>query len=156
MLIHNAAQKLVELNITLPVPAQPVANYVATAIMGHSLIVSGQLPLENGTIPFTGKLGATVTLEEGIYAARLCMINIIAQAQAALGSLERIHRLVRLGGFVASTPDFTEQARIINGASDLAVEIFGEAGRHARAAVGVSVLPLDAPVEIEALFELTP
>jgi enamine deaminase RidA (YjgF/YER057c/UK114 family) len=105
-------------------------------------------------VAFTGRLGEGVSLEEGQAAARLCAINLIAQARAALSDLDRVRRVVRLGGFVASAADFTDQPKVINGASDLMVEIFGEAGRHARAAVGVNVLPLGAAVEIDAVFEV--
>jgi enamine deaminase RidA (YjgF/YER057c/UK114 family) len=140
--------------ITLPTPAAPAANYVPFMIEGGLLTISGQLPIENGAVAVTGKLGAGVSVDEGRRAARLCAINILAQAQAALGDLGRVRRCVRLGGFVASTPDFTEQHKVINGASDLIADILGEAGRHARAAVGVVSLPLDAAVEVEALFAI--
>jgi enamine deaminase RidA (YjgF/YER057c/UK114 family) len=145
-------QRLAAQNITLPTPAPPAANYVPFVIAGGLLTISGQLPMEGGAIAVKGKLGGGVSLEDGQRAARLCAINILAQAQAALGDLGRIKRCVRLGGFVASTPDFVEQHKVVNGASDLIATILGEAGIHARAAVGVSALPLDAAVEVEALF----
>ncbi|QNT77927.1 RidA family protein [Entomobacter blattae] len=155
MIPQNAKTKLKELGITLPEAAKPVANYVPAIIAGSQLIISGQLPFRDGKLVATGLLGQTVSLEQGTEAARWCMVNIIAQAQAALdGSLGRIKRLIRLGGFVASTPDFTNQPQVINGASDLAVAVFEDAGKHARSAVGVASLPLNAAVEIEALFEI--
>jgi enamine deaminase RidA (YjgF/YER057c/UK114 family) len=147
-------QRLAAQNITLPTPAPPAANYVPFVIAGGLLTISGQLPMEGGAIAVKGKLGGGVSLEDGQRAARLCAINILAQAQAALGDLGRIKRCVRLGGFVASTPDFVEQHKVVNGASDLIATILGEAGIHARAAVGVASLPLDAAVEVEALFAI--
>jgi len=138
--------------ILLSAPPAPAANYLPFTIEGSLLTISGQLPLQNGKLVFTGKLGDGVSLEDGQEAARLCAINILNQAYGALGDLGRIRRCVRLGGFVASTPGFTDQHKVINGASDLIVAILGEPGKHARAAVGVSALPLDAAVEVEALF----
>ncbi|MBI1216158.1 MAG: RidA family protein [Alphaproteobacteria bacterium] len=149
------AERLQELNITLPKLAAPLANYVPAVISGHILIISGQLPAGGVGEMTKGHLGKDVTLEEGNAAARQCAINIIAQARAALdGDLNRIVRCLRVGGFVASTPDFTDHPKVINGASDLIVEVFGDAGRHARAAVGVAALPLGAAVEVEAMFEI--
>jgi enamine deaminase RidA (YjgF/YER057c/UK114 family) len=151
---HEIDQRLAAHNIKLPTPAAPAANYVPFIIASGLLTISGQLPMENGAIAIKGKLGGGVSLEDGQRAARLCAINILAQAQAALGDLGRIKRCVRLGGFVASTPDFVEQHKVVNGASDLIVSILGEAGIHARAAVGTAALPLDAAVEVEALFAI--
>ena len=147
-------QRLAAHSITLPTPAAPAANYVPFVIAGGLLTISGQLPMENGALAVKGKLGGGVSLEDGQRAARLCAINILAQAQAALGDLGRIKRCIRLGGFVASTPDFIEQHKVVNGASDLIAAILGEAGIHARAAVGTAALPLDAAVEVEALFAI--
>ena len=147
-------ERLKALKIILPTPAAPVANYVPTVQTGNNLIISGQLPLVDGKLFATGLLGKDVDVAAGAKAAHFCMINILAQAQAALVDLEKIKRLVRLGGFVASTPDFTHQAVVMNGASDLAVEILGDAGRHARSAFGVACLPMNACVEVEAWFEL--
>ena len=148
-------ERLVELGIVLPAPAAAVANYVAVRRSGDLLVVSGQLPLENGAVRFKGKLGSAVSLEDGQAAARLCAINILAQVQAACGGdLERVVACVRLGGFVACTPEFTDHPKVVNGASDLIVAVLGDAGRHARAAVGVASLPLDAAVEVEGMFEL--
>lgn len=150
------AARLTELGIELPVPAVAVANYVPFVMTGNLLFVSGQLPLEAGKMAVTGKLGDTVSLEDGIRAARLCGLNLLAQARAAAGGdLDRVKRLVRLTAFVASAPSFTDQPKVVNGASDLMVQVLGEAGRHARVAVGAPSLPLDAAVEIEAIFELS-
>jgi enamine deaminase RidA (YjgF/YER057c/UK114 family) len=150
------AAKLGELGIALPTAQPPVANYVPFVIVGSTLIISGQLPMRNGKLAFAGKLGDSVALEDGVAAARQCFLNILAHAKTALdGDLDRVQRLLRLGGFVACVPSFTQHPAVINGASDLAVAVFGDAGRHARAAVGVPSLPFDAAVEIEAMFELT-
>jgi enamine deaminase RidA (YjgF/YER057c/UK114 family) len=147
--------KLTGLGITLPVAQPPVATYVPYVITGSLLVVSGQLPMADGKLAYAGKLGETVSLEDGQAAARQCFLNILAHANAATGGdLDRITRVVRLGGFVACAPTFTQHPAVINGASDLAVAIFGDAGRHARAAVGVPSLPLDAAVEIDAMFEI--
>ena len=147
--------KLEELGLVLPVAQPPVATYVPFVRSGALLVISGQLPMRDGKLAYAGKLGAAVSLEDGQAAARQCLLNVLAHAQAACaGDLDRVVRLVRLGGFVACTPDFTQHPAVINGASDLAVAIFGDAGRHARAAVGVASLPLDAAVEVEAMFEL--
>ncbi|MDE2333055.1 MAG: RidA family protein [Rhodospirillales bacterium] len=149
------AQRLAELGITLPTPAAPIANYVAFTLAGDLLVVSGQLPLVDGKILHTGKLGAGVSVEQGSAAARASCINVIAQAQAALGDLGRIRRVLRLGGFIACAPDFTQHALVMNGASDLAVAVFGDAGRHARSTVGVPSLPADAAVEVEGMFQIS-
>lgn len=146
--------RLAALGIDLPTPAAPVANYVACVQTGSLLVVSGQLPLHNGKLFATGKLGGAVDVDTAVDAARYSMINVIAQVQAAVGDLARVKRVVRLGGFIACTPDFTAHASVMNGASDLAVAVFGDAGRHARSTVGVPSLPLDAPVEVEGLFEI--
>lgn len=150
-------QKLAELGLTLPTPAAPVANYVPAVITGTQLVVSGQIALgPDGKLAdrHKGKLGGTVTAEAGTEAARLCALNVLAQAKAALGSLDRIVRCVRLGGFINAQPDFTTVPVIMNGASDLIVAVLGDKGRHARSTIGVAVLPLDCAVEVEALFEI--
>lgn len=148
-------QRLAELGITLPEAAAPVANYRPTMQTGQILVVSGQLPLVNGALLHKGKLGAEISNEQGIEAARACLINVVAQIKGALGGdLSRVRRVVRLGGFMACTADFTEHAAVMNGASDLSVAIFGEAGAHARSTVGVPSLPLNAPVEVEAMVEV--
>lgn len=147
-------EQLKKLGVTLPVLAAPVANYVPFTISGNTLYISGQLP-GAGPAMVKGTLGSGLTVEQGRDAARLCAINIIAQAKAALkGDLDRVTRCLRLGGFVASTADFFDHPKVVNGASDLIVEVFGDAGRHARAAVGVSALPLGAAVEVDAIFEI--
>ncbi len=145
---------LTSLNLTLPTVTTPLANYVPCTIVGSFLFISGQLPYEDGKIKVVGHLGSTVSEEQGIEAARHCMLNILAQAKAALGSLDKIKRCVKLTGFVSATAEFTAHPKIINGASDFIVEVLGEAGKHARAAVGVSSLPLGAAVEVEAIFEI--
>jgi enamine deaminase RidA (YjgF/YER057c/UK114 family) len=147
--------RLAKLGITLPAPAAPVANYIPYNVAGKLVVVSGQIPLRDGKIAFTGKVGAGVSMEDGRAAARLCFINLVAQVKAACGGdLDRVTRVVRLGGFIAAGPDFTQHAVVMNGASDLAVEVFGEAGRHARTTIGVPSLPGDAAVEVEGMFEL--
>lgn len=146
--------RLAALDITLPEVATPLANYVPFLHLNGQLFISGQLPMADGKLALTGTLGAGLTTEQGAKAARLCLLNILAQAQAALGNLDRIVQCLRLGGFVNAAPDFAEHAKVINGASDLLVEILGNKGRHTRAAIGCSSLPLNAPVEIEALFAI--
>ena len=146
--------RLRELGITLPEAAAPAANYVPYVVAGNLVFVSGQLPMEGGKVAFTGRLGDGLSLEEGQRAARLCGLNLIAQVKAACGDLDRVRRVVRLGGFVASAPEFTDHPKVVNGASDLMVEVFADAGRHSRAAVGVAALPLDAAVEIDGIFEI--
>lgn len=149
--------RLHDLGITLPSPAAPVANYVPFRLSGNLLVVSGQLCIgPDGTIAerHKGKLGANVSIEQGREAAGFCVINLLAQAKAALGNCDRIAACLRLGGFIASTPDFIQQAQVMNGASDLMVSALGDAGRHARSTIGVPVLPLDVAVEVEALFEV--
>jgi enamine deaminase RidA (YjgF/YER057c/UK114 family) len=149
--------KLKELGIVLPTPVAPVANYVPAILSGTQLVISGQLPLgSDGKLDarHKGKLGASVSDESGIEAARLCAINVLAQARAVLGDLDRIVRCVRLGGFINATPNFVTVPAIMNGASDLMVALLGDAGRHARSTIGVAVLPFDAAVEVEAVFEV--
>ncbi|MXO97083.1 RidA family protein [Erythrobacter aquimaris] len=146
--------RLEELGITLPEAAAPVASYQPLVVSGQTAYISGQLPFVEGRL-VTGKLGADVSLEQGQAAARACGLMIMAQLKAA-GLLERVEQVVKLGGFVASTPDFTDQPKVVNGTSDLMFEVFGDAGRHARSAVGVPVLPLDAAVEVDAIVALRP
>ncbi|CAH1660173.1 Endoribonuclease L-PSP [Hyphomicrobiales bacterium] len=155
--MSRIASKLAELGIVLPTPAAPIANYVPFVLSGQLLTISGQLCLgPDGKLSdaHKGKLGGEVSLETGQQAARLCGINLLAQAKAALGDLDRITRVVRLGGFINSTPTYGSVPGVMNGASDLMVEVFGDLGRHARSTVGVAQLPLDAAVEVEALFEV--
>ena len=147
--------KLAELGITLPRPAPPIATYVPYVITGDLVVISGQLPLLDGKLLVTGKLGGTVALEAGQQAAQRCFINLLAQLKAACGGdLDRVRKVVRLGGYIACTPEFSRHAEVMNGASDLAVAVFGEVGRHARTTVGVPALPLDAAVEVEGMFEI--
>jgi enamine deaminase RidA (YjgF/YER057c/UK114 family) len=148
-------ERLADLGIVLPKPMTPVGSYVPVTINGHLVVVSGQLPAIDGKVAVTGKLGAGVSIEEGQHAARLCVINVLAQLQAALpGGLDSITRVTRLGGFIAATAEFAQHAVVMNGASDLALAAFGEAGRHARSTIGVASLPLDAAVEVEGMFWL--
>jgi enamine deaminase RidA (YjgF/YER057c/UK114 family) len=149
------AGRLADLGIVLPEPAVPVANYVPFTIHNGLVTISGQLPLQAGKIVAIGHLGAEVDVDAGRLAARLCFINLLAQLRAACdGDLDRVTGLLRLGGFIASAPDFTQQAAVMNGASDLAVEVFGDIGRHARSTIGVAALPLGAAVEVEGLFAI--
>lgn len=148
------AAHLAELGIDLPKAAAPVASYVPVVEQGGMVYVSGQLPFVDGTL-VTGRLGEDVTLEQGAAAARACGLMILAQLQAA-GVLERVERVVKLGAFISSTGDFTDQPKVANGASDLMSEVFGEAGKHARSAVGVPVLPLGAAVEVDAILAVRP
>jgi len=147
-------KKLEDLKIALPTPAAPVANYVGFVRSGRLLFVSGQLCLHDGALVATGKLGDMVSPAEGQAAARACAINLLAQVKAALGDLDKVVRVVRLGGFINATPDFVDVPKVMNGASDLMVAIFGDKGRHARSTVGVAVLPGDAAVEVEGIFEV--
>lgn len=148
-------QRLKELGLELPVAAKPVANYVPVVRTGNLVFVSGQVTVWNGEFRFVGKLGRDFAIEQGQQAARLCGLNIIAQLKAALdGDLDRVRRCVKLVVFVNSVDDFKDQPKVANGVSDLMVDVFGEAGRHARSAVGVNVLPLDLAVEAEAVFEV--
>nr|WP_316654043.1 RidA family protein [uncultured Gellertiella sp.] len=147
--------RLSELGYALPQAAAPAANYVPYVISGNMLHISGQLPMENGKLAVTGHLGRNVDVATAQRAAELCAVNILAQASAALGGdLSRIRRVVKLNGFVASTPEFVEQHLVINGASNLIGTVLGEAGKHARAAVGMASLPLNAAVEIDAIMEI--
>jgi len=142
--------KLAELGLVLPLPAAPVAAYVPVVVAGGLAHVSGQLPFIDDVL-VKGRLGEDVTTGEGCDAARACGLMILAQLKAALGSLERVERIVKLGAFVCSTADFTEQPKVANGASELMAAVFGDAGKHARSAVGVPVLPLGAAVEVDAI-----
>lgn len=148
-------KKLSDLGITVPTPAAPIANYVGSARSGNLLTVSGQLCFgPDGKLVATGQLGGSVSLEDGQKAARACAINLIAQVKAAIGDLDKVVRVVRLGGFINSTPGYADGPKVMNGASDLMVEAFGDKGRHARSTVGVSALPANAAVEVEGLFEV--
>lgn len=146
--------KLKALGLELPPAPAPVANYVPAVATGNLLFISGQISKRGDGQLLVGKLGDGVDVPAGREAARICALNILAQAKAALGSLERIARIVKLTGFVNATPSFTDHPSVVNGASDLLVDVLGEAGRHTRSAVGVAGLPLDAAVEIEAIIEI--
>lgn len=146
-------KRLEKLGVTLPAAAAPAANYVPFATTGNLLFTAGQLPLKDGKLQATGLLGRDVDTATGREAAKLCAVNILAQAKAALGDLERIARIIKITAFVASAPDFTEQHLVANGASDFLAEVLGERGKHARSAVGTASLPLNAAVEIEAIIE---
>ena len=149
-------QKLAAQGIVLHEPPNPVANYVAFVRTGNLLFVSGQVCFDaEGKLIAKGKLGAGVSIEQGSAAARGCAINLLAQVKAALGDLDKVARVVRLGGFVNSAPDFVEGPKVLNGASDLMVAAFGDKGRHARSTVGVASLPADASVEVEGVFEVS-
>lgn len=152
---ETIAARLETMGVTLPTPAVPAANYVPFVRTGDQLFISGQVPMGADGIEFVGRCGAEYGIEDGQACARLCAINILAQAKAALGDLEKIVRLVKLVGFVNSTADFTEQPKVVNGASDFMVEALGDRGRHARSAVGVANLPFGVAVEVEAIFEVT-
>jgi len=146
---------LANLGIALPSPASPIANYVACVRSGNLLIVSGQLCFgAEGKLAAKGQLGGGVSIEDGQKAARACAVNLLAQIKAAVGDLDKVTRVVRLGGFINSAPGFTDGPKVMNGASDLMVEVFGDRGRHARSTVGVSALPADAAVEVEGMFEV--
>lgn len=152
---YNAAAKLAELGLTLPAPAAPVAAYVPTVEVGGFLYVSGQVSFVDGAL-VKGRLGEDLSVEQGFAAAQGCGLMLLAQAQAALGSLDRVARVVKLGAFVACTPEFTDQPKVANGASELMVAVFGEVGKHSRSAVGVPSLPLGCAVEIDAVFAVHP
>ncbi len=148
--------RLKELGIEIAEAAAPVANYVGYVQTGNLVFVSGQVTVEGGQFKYKGKLGAEISVEEGQAAARLCATNIIAQLKSACGGdLDRVQRIVKLGGFVNSAPDFTDQPKVINGASDLMVEVFGDKGKHARAAVSAGSLPMGVAVEVDAVVEIS-
>jgi enamine deaminase RidA (YjgF/YER057c/UK114 family) len=149
-------KKLTDLGLILPTPAAPVANYVAFVRTGNLLVVSGQLCFDaEGRLVAKGKLGSTVSIEDGQKAARASAINVLAQIKAALGDLDKVVRVVRLGGFINSEPTFLDTPKVMNGASDLMVTAFGDKGRHARTTIGVAALPMDAAVEVEGMFEVS-
>jgi enamine deaminase RidA (YjgF/YER057c/UK114 family) len=148
-------ERLQELGVSLPAPATPVAAYVPCVRTGDLVYVSGQVPMVDGKPSHLGHLGDDVDLEAGRAAARTCAVNVLAALKAELGELSRVRRVVKVTGFVASTADFTDHPKVVNAASELFGDVFGDAGRHARAAVGVSALPLGVPVEVEAIVEAT-
>lgn len=145
--------RLAELGIDLPEAPAPAANYVPWVVTGNLVFIAGQVPYRDGKLSHVGKLGNAFTVEEGQACARIVAINVLAQLKAACGGdLDRVTRCVKLGGFVNATPDFTEIPQVVNGASELFIEIFGDAGRHARTAVGVAVMPFDVAIEVEGIF----
>jgi len=149
-------KKLASLGISLPTPATPIANYVPFVRSGNMLVVSGQLCFgADGNLVARGQLGGEVSMDDGQKAARACAVNLLAQLKAALGDLDKVTRVIRLGGFINSTPGFTDGPKVMNGASDLMVEVFGEKGRHARSTVGLAALPANAAVEVEGQFEVS-
>ena len=152
--MSDIESRLRMLGITLPVPAKPVANYVGWVRAGNLVFTAGQVTIKDGRFEYQGKLGSDLDIDEGARAARLCAINVIAQLKDACGSLDRVKRIVKLTGFVNAVPEFTDHPKVVNGASDLMVEVFGEAGKHARSAVGVGSLPMNVAVEVEAVAEV--
>ncbi len=145
--------RLKELGLKLPSVSKPVAAYLPAIVTGNLVFTAGQLPMVDGKLEATGKVGAEVSAEDAAKLARTCVLNALAAASSVIGSLDRVTRIVKVVGFVASAPDFTGHPGVVNGASDLLGEIFGEPGQHARSSVGVAVLPLDAPVEVELVIE---
>ena len=152
--MQTPEERLQELGVSLPAPAVPVAAYVPCVRTGNLVYVSGQVPVLDGKPSHLGHLGDNVDLEDGRAAARTCAVNVLAALKAELGELSRVRRVVKVTGFVASTPDFTDHPKVINAASELFGDAFGDAGRHARAAIGVAALPLGVPVEVEAIVEV--
>jgi enamine deaminase RidA (YjgF/YER057c/UK114 family) len=148
-------QKLTQLGLALPAPPKPVANYVPVVRTGDLLFLSGVLPSRDGQLVMTGKLGQNLSIEQGMEAARVAVLNGLSIIRQEAGSLDRVKRIVKMVGHIASAPGFTDQPQVLNGASDLLVSLFGDAGRHARVAVGAAELPRQAPVEIELIVELT-
>jgi enamine deaminase RidA (YjgF/YER057c/UK114 family) len=147
--------RLKELGLDIPTPAAPAANYVPFVVSGRQVFLAGQITLWNGELKHVGKLGAGLDLKDGQQAARVCALNLIAQAKAACGGdLDRVVRWIKINGYVNSAPDFVDQPKVMNGASDLLVEVFGDKGRHARAAVGVSSLPFNVAVEVDGVLEV--
>ena len=152
--MSHPEEKLAELGLSVPDVAKPVAAYVPAVVSGDLVFTSGQLPMKNGELLVTGKVGGEVSEEEAVACAQQCALNAIAAVKAEIGDLDAVKRIVKVVAFVASTPDFTGQPRVANGASELFGQAFGEAGIHARSAVGVPVLPLDSPVEVELIVEV--
>jgi enamine deaminase RidA (YjgF/YER057c/UK114 family) len=151
---NSPEERLAGLGLALPVVTPPLAAYVPAVRTGAYVYVSGQLPMVDGALQMTGKVGADVGVAEAAALARICALNALAAVASVSGGLSAVVRVVKVTGFVASAPDFTQQAQVINGASELLLEVFGEAGRHARSAVGMAVLPLDTPVEVELIAEV--
>ncbi len=154
--MSTAEERLAELGLTLPSDTAPLASYVPAVRTGNLVFTSGQLPRVDGELTHVGKVGAEVTAEQAKEAAQACALNAIAAVKGEIGDLEKVRRVVKVVGFVASTPDFTGQPGVVNGASELLGKVFGDAGVHARSAVGVAALPLDVPVEVEMIVEVDP
>lgn len=150
----NIENRLTELGIQLPEAPAPMAAYVPVKRVGNLIFISGQGPVLNGTFPYIGKVGSDLTFEDGYKAARLCGLNLIAQLKKALGDLDNVKNIIHVKGFVASANDFYSQPQVVNGASELMAEVFGEAGKHSRSALGVNVLPMNIPVEVELIAEV--
>ncbi|EIC92335.1 endoribonuclease L-PSP [Candidatus Aquiluna sp. IMCC13023] len=153
--MSKVEQRLSELGLTLPQVATPAGSYLPAMISGNLVFTAGQIPLVEGKLMATGKLGAEITVEYGAEIAQRCALNALAAVKSVIGDLDRVKQIVKIVGFVSSVPEFTSQPAVINGASEFLQQIFGDAGQHARSAVGVSVLPLDAPVEIELIVEFS-
>jgi enamine deaminase RidA (YjgF/YER057c/UK114 family) len=153
--MSKVEQRLSELGFTLPEVAAPAGSYLPAMISGNLVFTAGQLPLIEGKLMATGKLGAEITAEDGAEMAQRCALNALAAVKSVLGDLDRVKQIVKVVGFVSSVPEFSSQPAVINGASEFLQQVFGDAGKHARSAVGVSVLPLDAPVEIELIVEFS-
>lgn len=149
----SANQRISDLGLTLPQVATPAGAYVPAVVSGNLVFTAGQIPLVEGKLAATGKVGKDLTAEQAKDIARICALNAVAAVKSAIGDLDRVTKIVKVVGFVASEPSFTQQPAVVNGASELLEQIFGEAGIHARSAVGVAVLPLDAPVEVELIVE---
>ena len=152
--MSNVEAKLKEMGLSVPTPAKPVAAYVPTARTGNLVFTAGQVPVVEGKLKYRGKLGAEISIEEGYDSARICVLNGLGAIKAEIGDLDRVTRVVKVVGYVASAAGFTDQPKVINGASELLVAVFGEAGKHARAAVGVAELPLGCPTEVEMIVEV--
>ena len=153
--MSKVEQRLSELGLTLPEVATPAGSYLPAMISGNLVFTAGQIPLIEGKLMATGKLGAEITVEYGAEIAQRCALNALAAVKSVIGDLDRVKQIVKIVGFVSSVPEFTSQPAVINGASEFLQQVFGDAGQHARSAVGVSVLPLDAPVEIELIVEFS-
>ena len=148
-------EKLASLNIILPTPPKPAGSYIPVVKIGNLVFVSGQIPMKDGQVQFKGQVPTTISVEDAQKAAKLCIINVLAQLKSELGTLDKISRIVRVSGFVSSSQEFYEHPKIINAASDLLFEIFGEKGKHSRIAVGVASLPLNSTVEIDLIAEVS-
>ncbi|HAE74252.1 MAG TPA: LysR family transcriptional regulator [Candidatus Aquiluna sp.] len=153
--MSKVEQRLSELGLTLPEVATPAGSYLPAMISGNLVFTAGQIPVIEGKLMATGKLGAEITVEYGAEIAQRCALNALAAVKSVIGDLDRVKQVVKIVGFVSSVPEFTSQPAVINGASEFLQQVFGDAGKHARSAVGVSVLPLDAPVEIELIVEFS-